>query len=63
MINYGFIPSRMDGTEHTIKLPQSLDLPASYSYEDVLPPVIDQGSHSICVPCSISAFLNWRTEG
>ena len=62
MINYGFIPSRMDGTEHTIKLPQSLDLPASYSYEDVLPPVIDQGSHSICVPCSISAFLNWRVN-
>ena len=60
MKNYGFRPSVIDGTEHSIQLPKSLDLPASYSYEDVLPPVIDQGSDPICVPCSASAYLNWR---
>lgn len=60
MKNYGFRPSVIDGTEHTIQLPKSLDLPEAYSYEDVLPEVIDQGSDPICVPCSVSAFLNWR---
>lgn len=60
MKNYGFRPSVIDGTEHSIELPKSLDLPAAYSYEDVLPPVIDQGADPICVPCSASAYLNWR---
>ena len=60
MKNYGFKRSEINGTEHTITLPQSLDLPSFYSYEDVLPSVIDQGDDPICVPCSISAYLNWR---
>jgi len=60
MKNYGFKKSVIDGTEHTLKLPESLDLPSFYSYEEILPKVIDQGEYPICVPCSISSFLNWR---
>lgn len=60
MKNYGFEKSIIDGTEHTLQLPESLDLPQFYSYEDVLPGVINQGDDPICVPCSISAFLNWK---
>lgn len=60
MKNYGFKKSEINGTEHTINLPQTLDLPPFYSYEEVLPEVIDQGSDPICVPCSISSYLNWR---
>lgn len=60
MKNYGFKQSVIDGTEHTLELPKSLDLPVFYSYEEVLPRVIDQGDDPICVPCSISSFLNWR---
>lgn len=60
MKNYGFKKSVIDGTEHTLKLPESLDMPVAYTYEDILPKVIDQGDDPICVPCSISSYLNWR---
>ena len=60
MKNYGFKKSVIDGTEHTLNLPKSLDLPVAYTYEDILPCVIDQGDNPICVPCSISSYLNWR---
>lgn len=60
MKNYGFKKSEIDGTEYTILLPPSLDIPIAYTYEDILPEVIDQGDNPICVPCSISSFLNWR---
>ena len=60
-IQFGFAPSKMDGTEHVFGngTPQTT-IPKSYSYRKYLPPVLNQGSESICVPCSISAFLNWR---
>ena len=60
MKNYGFKASEINGTEHLLELPASLDLPLEYSYEDVLPEVIDQGEDSICVACSVSSYLNWR---
>lgn len=60
MKNYGFKKSAIDGSEHSINMPKSLDLPSFYSYEDVLPPVLNQGEEPICVPCTISAYLNWR---
>jgi hypothetical protein len=41
-------------------MPDVLQLPPEYSYVDVLPRVIDQGDDPICVPCSISSYLNWR---
>lgn len=62
MKNYGFKKSEIDGTEHTLRLPESLDLPDFYSYEEILPKVIDQGEYPICVPCSISSYLNWRVN-
>ena len=62
MKNYGFKQSVIDGTEHALELPKTLDLPQFYSYEEILPDVIDQGDYPICVPCSISSFLNWRVN-
>lgn len=60
-IQFGFAPSKMDGSEHIFGdgTPQT-ELPKSYSYRKYLPPVLNQGTESICVPCSVSAFLNWR---
>ena len=60
-IQFGFAPSKMDGSEHIFGdgTPQTT-IPKSYSYRKFLPGVLNQGSESICVPCSISAFLNWR---
>ena len=57
---YGFIPSKMDGTEKRFSLVKGLEVPESYSYEKYLPKVLNQGSEPICVPCSISAHLNWN---
>ena len=60
--NSGFKPSVMDGTEHVFGagIPSNLKIPSSYTYRKYLPEVLDQGQLSICVPCSVSAFLNWR---
>ena len=58
--NFGFVPSQMDGTEWVFSSPAGAKLPKKYTYRPYLPTVIDQGSLSICVPCSCSAYLNWK---
>lgn len=57
---FGFKPSEIDGSEYIFKENDKVELPDRYTYKPYLPCVIDQGSQSICVPCTISAFLNWR---
>lgn len=57
---FGYIPSKIDGTEKRFKEVKGLEIPASYSYEKFLPKVLNQGNMPICVPCSISAHLNWN---
>lgn len=56
----GFKFSKIDGSEHIFGTSSILKMPDSYSYQKYLPEVLDQGSDPICVPCSISCFLNWR---
>lgn len=56
----GCIPSTMDGSEKIFGVSDVFEIPESYSYEDVLPPVLNQGEHQICVPCTVSAYLNWK---
>lgn len=60
MVNYGFTPSKMDGTELEFKVKNGLELPKELSYVKYLPEVVNQGYRPICVPCSISAFINWE---
>ncbi len=52
---YGFIKSELDGTEY--KFNQEVKVPEEFRYS--LPKVLNQGQRPICVPCSISSFLNW----
>ena len=59
MVNYGMIPSVIDGSEDIFKEPQNIGLPKQFSYKKYLPTVLNQGNKSICVPCSISAYINW----
>ena len=59
MFNSGFVPSLLDGTEEIFNEPKNIGLPKQFSYLKYLPKVLNQGSNPICVPCSISAFLNW----
>ena len=58
---FGFVPTNFNGTEHVFGSTMPIqEMPKSYSYKKFLPPVLNQGQESICVPCSISAYLNWR---
>lgn len=57
---FGFAPSKIDGSEIIVEASKDATLPEKYSYRDVMPKVINQGDSSICVPCSISAYLNWK---
>ena len=58
--NFGFVPSVLDGTEWIFGTPEGVTLPKKYNYRQYLPEVINQGELSICVPCSVSAYLNWK---
>ena len=60
MFNSGFIPSVIDGNEQIFREPKNMGLPKEYSYKKYLPKVLNQGSDPICVPCSLSANINWR---
>lgn len=57
---YGFKPSVIDGSERIFEGDEKIELPERYSYRAYLPEVLDQGSESICVPCTVSAYLNWK---
>lgn len=56
---FGCVPSVIDGTENIYEGNDKIVLPDSYSYLTYLPPVINQGSRPICVPCSVSAYVNY----
>ena len=59
--HFGFEPTSFDGSEHVFGAGTPVQsVPEAYSYEKFLPPVLNQGQESICVPCSVSAYLNWR---
>lgn len=60
MVSFGFIPSKLDGTEQKLQLDKTIKIPKEYSYIKNLPQVIDQGREPICVPCSLSAVINCK---
>ena len=39
-MNYGFIPSKMDGTEDKFKKLEGFKIPEEYSYKKYLPKVV-----------------------
>lgn len=57
---YGFKESKMDGTEKIFGASAEVELPEAYTFRAYMPPVLNQGGEQICVPCTVSAFLNWR---
>lgn len=57
--NFGFSKTKFDGTEHVFATAPQNELPSKYSYKKYLPGVVNQGSYPICVPCSVSSFINW----
>lgn len=59
-MSFGFRKSKLDGKEKIFGVDNNVSLPEKYEYNEVLPRVVDQGSNPICVPCSISAYVNWK---
>lgn len=56
----GCKPSKLDGTEQIYSVKQGIKIPEAYTYEPYMSPILNQGNESTCVPCSISAHLNWN---
>lgn len=56
----GCKPSKLDGTEQIYSIKQGIKIPEAYTYEPYMSPILNQGNESTCVPCSISAHLNWN---
>lgn len=59
-MKYGFKKSKIDGTEMEFEVKNGIRVPEKYSYVNYLPNVLDQGSRPICVPCSLSSFINYK---
>lgn len=59
MFNSGFEISHIDGSELKYEI-ENNDIPSQFSYMKQLPEVLNQGSDPICIPCSISAFLEYK---
>lgn len=60
-INFGYVPSALDGSEIILGESSfmSLPLPKEYTYLDFMTPILDQGSDSTCVPHAISAVYDY----
>lgn len=59
-MKYGFVQSKLDGSEQKYELDKNIKLPEKYSYIQNFDGVINQGNQPICVPCSLSAFIDWK---
>ena len=56
-ICYGYIPSKLDGTEHQAEF-GDFKIPTSFSYQPLMPPVRDQGRESTCVCQTLTGMLD-----
>ena len=59
---FGFKRSQIDGSEMIFGTGLQQQIPQKYSLKEFLPPVINQGNAPICVPVSISSYLNWKVN-
>lgn len=59
MYNSGLELSKIDGSELMYEL-EKQNIPSQFSYMKQLPPVLNQGIDPICVPCSLSAYFEYK---
>lgn len=59
MYNSGLELSKIDGSEFKYELEDN-GIPKEFSYMKQLPCVLNQGDDPICIPCSISAYFEYR---
>ena len=60
-ISYGYIPSKLDGTERQAEF-GDFKIPTSFSYQPLMPPVRDQGRESTCVCQTLTGLTNIGSE-
>lgn len=58
-MNFGYQKSQLDGSELKFQT-ISNNLPEQLSFIPDLPYILNQMSNPICVPCAISAFIDWK---
>ena len=58
----GCTPSIMDGTEYEYNIDDKIELPAAFSWKDVMPPVRNQCETSTCVCQSLTGMLDFITN-
>ena len=56
---YGCTPSVMDGTEHKLNIDEKLEIPEEFSWQNVMPPVRNQGSTQTCVCQTLTGMLDY----
>lgn len=56
-ITYGYIPSKLDGTEYQAEFGE-FKIPDSFNYQSLMPPVRDQGYESTCVCQTLTGILD-----
>lgn len=56
----GFLKSKLDGNELIFSFGGNTELPSEYTYKPTLPKPLNQGDDPICVPCSLSTYINWK---
>ena len=59
---YGYIQSQLDGTEHIFNIDSKIEIPDEYTWEDILPPVKNQGNTQTCVCQSLTCILDFITN-
>ena len=56
---YGCTPSKLDGSEHTVNIDEKIAIPEEFSWQNVMPPVRNQGETSTCVCQSLTGMLDF----
>lgn len=59
MYNSGLELSKIDGSEFQYEI-EDKGIPFQFSYMKQLPSVLNQGEKPICVPCSLSAYFEYK---
>lgn len=61
-MKFGCKKSKLDGTEIRLSSPKPMKLPETFSYQNQLSPITNQGNTNMCVCHSVAAWLNWNMD-
>lgn len=61
-MKFGCKKSKLDGSEVKLTIARQMKLPESFSYQNQLSPITNQGNTNMCVCHSVAAWLNWNMD-